>query len=593
MRSRHLLAWSLFVSLILDVTHVVDAGTFSATSRNDAKQIKNRVLASQFLAQATFGPIPAEVEALATRIDRVGVAAAKEEWIDQQLMVPATLHFPKVLAMISDDGFTPIQSGINVNRYKYHAWWDTVIAGPDQLRQRMAWALAQIFAVDQGGNGFGTLRIDASGQPQNLGIVNYYDMLVGNALGNYRDTLQDVTLHPIMGRWLSHVRNRRDRDPDENYAREVQQLFTIGLYKLRINGVYERDASGEQIATYGNEEVRAFARVFTGLHYAGNPNSFYSALNYHEPMIMFEGQHDQDEKILHNGTVLPAGQSGMDDISAALDNLFQHDNCGPFVSRLLIQRLVKSNPTKGYIRRVATVFNNNGNGVRGDLAAVAKAILLDKEAQNSIRCTIARNPWRLEVKTEGTEHTRGQEPVVRYASLIRALGGESDYLNGRFMIPDLDYHLNQMAYRHHHVFNFYDVEHIPTELFGYSVSKGIPNGSIFAPEFQIKTAVAVNRLRNRFRAAIIDGNEFFRILNNANGLREIRVSFDLSNEIALADDPNALMEHLDLLLTSGTMQDSSRDIIAFHIGEETANATVRARAAILATLTLAEAAVGQ
>ncbi len=418
-------------------------------------------------------------------------------------------------------------------------------------------------------------------------------MLVNNALGNYRGTLQDVTLHPIMGQWLSHVRNRRDRDPDENYAREVQQLFTIGLYKLKINGVYQRDASGLEIATYTNEEIKAFARVFTGLHYAGNPNAFYSALNFHEPMIMFEGQHDQDEKVLHNGTVLPAGQPGMQDVSDALDNLFQHANCGPFVSRLLIQRLVKSNPSKGYIRRVATVFNDNGNGVRGDLAAVARAILMDKEAKNSIRCTIARNPWRLEVETQGTEHTRLQEPVVRYTSLIRALGGTSDYPGGRFMIPDLDYHLHQMAYRHHHVFNFYDVEHVPNELFGYAASKSIPNGVLFAPELQITNAVAINRIRNRFRSAIIDGNEFFTILNNANGLKQVRITFDLSDEIALADDPAALMEHLDLLLTSGTMQDSTRDIIAFHLGQETTNTTIRARAAVLATLTAAEAAVGQ
>ncbi len=595
MRSRDYRNSFLFVLMILGVSQVANAGTFSATSRADAKQIKYRVLASQFLSQATFGPIPAEVEALADRMGKVGVTAAKEEWIKNQLSETATSHKTKTLAMIADDGFTPIQSGIGVNRYKYHAWWDTVISEQDQLRQRMAWALAQIFAVDQGGSGFNNLRIDASGQPQNLGIVDFYDMLVSNALGNYRDTLQDVTLHPIMGQWLSHVRNRRDRDPDENYAREVQQLFTIGLYKLKLSGVHKRDAGGELIPTYTNEEIVAFARVFTGLHYAGDETRFYSPINFHEPMIMFEGQHDQEEKVLHNGTVLPEGQSGMQDISDALDNLFQHPNCGPFISRLLIQRLVKSNPSRGYIRRVAAVFNDNGNGVRGDLAAVARAILMDKQAQKSVRCRIARNPWRLEVQTRGTEHTRLQEPVVRYASLIRSLGGSSDYAYGRFMIPNLEYHLNQMAYRPHHVFNFYDSEHVPSELFDYSASKGIPNGSIFAPEFQILTAVAGNRLANRFRAAIVDGNEFFRILNNQNGVKEVRITFDLDNEIKLVQEqgPAALMEHLDLLLASGTMNDTTRDIIAFHVGEETTDPTIQARAAIIATLTCAECAVGQ
>lgn len=570
------------------------AGTFPAESRSNAIEIQNRVLAAHFLSHATFGATEQGIEELALRMDQIGVDAAKAEWIDNQLSIAPTHHLEKTLEMYAYDGFTPIDSGINTNRYKYHAWWDTIIDGEDQLRQRMAWALAQIFAIDRNGNGFQNRRWDAYGNAQNLGIVNFYDTLVDGALGNYREVLQEVTLHPVMGQWLSHVRNRGDEgfNPDENYAREVQQLFTIGLYLLKSNGVYERDSTGAQIASYTNAEVQQFAKVFTGLHHAGNPNRFYSARNDHDPMIMFERYHNQDEKVLHNGTVLPAGQPGMQDISQALDNLFEHNNCAPFVSRLLIQRLVTSNPSKGYIRRVAAVFADDGSGVRGNLAAVAKAILMDKEAEQSIVVKVARGPWRVEVSTNGTEYSRLQEPVVRYASMIRALRGASDYPSGRFMVPDLQYHLHQMPYQHHHVFNFYDVEHVPGELFGYETSKAIPNGVLFAPEFQIFTAVPANRLINRFRSAIIDGNEYFTLLNNTNGTLRVRITFDLTKEIAMADDMSILMQHLDLLLTGGTMRDETRNLIAGIIDEESpSNATTRARSAILAILISAEAAV--
>lgn len=602
-----LMIWSLTVG-----SHLADAGTFTATSKTDAEMIKCRVRATQFLSHATFGPKPSEVKVLAERMMQIGVHEAKEEWIDSQLGEQTTLHYPKAVEMIEavNGAGVDLATIRRRDRYKYYAWWDSVIAGEDQLRQRMAWALAQIFAIDQ--RVFNSNELDHAGRPRYLGIIDFYDTLVSNALGNYQNTLVDVSLHPVMGVWLSHIRNRKvnnaqTRFPDENYAREIQQLFTIGLYELKVNGVYERDADGNLIGTYTNEEIKEFARVFTGLRYYYPPDAywdsrFYTPPNYHDKMQMFQGQHDTGEKVLHNGTVLPEGQDGLKDIEDGIKNLFDHPNCGPFVSRLLIQRLVKSNPSRGYIRRVATVFNDNGIGIRGDLAAVAKAILLDKEAENAVVCKIARRPWRVEVRTKGTEHSRLQEPVVRYTGLIRGLGGQANF-NGWFMMDNLGYHLGQMAYHPHHVFNFYDKDHVPAELFGYPVSKSIPNGSIFAPELEIYTAVAANRIANRFRDAVIDERQWFRVYPGSSGSQQADLYLNLNQKLPLdaldrslieiAADPAELMQYLDLMLACGTLKDRTREIIANAVETNTSDNTVRARAAIIATLTASECAVGE
>jgi uncharacterized protein (DUF1800 family) len=257
------------------------------------------------------------------------------------------------------------------------AWWKAVMQSDDQLRQRVAFALSEILVVSD-------LNNDLRSQPE--GMVTYYDLLLTHAFGNFRDLLEAVTLSPIMGTYLSHLGNEKADDalnirPDENYAREVMQLFTIGLDELNQDGTAKLDANGNTIATYGQAEIEGFARVFTGWTFAGSETFKRKSRDYVAPMQAFEEYHSQRQKTLLNGDIIPQGYSAQESLQLALDNLFNHQNVAPFISKQLIQRLITSNPTPQYVERIASVFNDNGEGVRGDLAAVVKAIYLDDEAR--------------------------------------------------------------------------------------------------------------------------------------------------------------------------------------------------------------------
>ena len=405
------------------------AGTFEVGSRLESRLTKNKVHASQFLARATFGPTSADIDTLATRMNQVGIRRACEEWIDNQFSLPATEHVPTTLAMIQSDGFTSTQSGVFIQRYRYHSWWHAAITAPDQLRQRMAWALSQILVTSEDGAGFSDANPgDLSGEGRWLGPTDYYDTLVSGAFGNYRDLLQNVTYHPVMGVYLSHMRNRRTngvRFPDENYAREIMQLFSIGLYELHRDGRLKTDLAGELIPTYDNETIKEFSRVFTGLTFTpddtrNDSRFFYSGNDFLYPMVMAQHEHDTDPKTLLNGQTIDI-DDGDADIAAALDNIFAHENVAPFISYRLIQRFVKSNPSRGYISRVAATFDDNGSGVKGDLKAVLKAILLDPEAWRSLRVQTMRNPDRVTVTPRGTEYSRLREPVLQYTAMLRGL----------------------------------------------------------------------------------------------------------------------------------------------------------------------------
>ena len=594
----------LFIALLCATP--VDAGTFPAHSTAEASTIENRVRAAQFLSRATFGPTPAEIEQLARRMGRIGQRPAMSEWIDHQFTRTPTRHEPLALQMIQDDGFDPLERGIRHTRYRDHAWWHTAVASPDQLRQRMAWALSQIFVVNRSPAQFNSRRNDLSGRPQYLGLSDYYDIFVRHAFENYRDVLGAVTYHPIMGVFLSHRGNKAPAVdsglfPDENYAREVMQLLSIGLYRMRNSGELMRDDNGELIPTYDNEDIKTFARVFTGLNY-DDPRRRYDRkrVNFHAPMVMHDEFHDRDEKRLLRGQVLPANQPGEHDVAMALDNLFFHPNCPPFIARLLIQRFVKSNPSKGYIRRVASQFIDNGHGVRGDLKAVIKAILLDREALQSQRYvhlqgeSAAAPISGVLVKPRGTESSRLREPVLRYTAFIRAFNGTSDYPTGRFMIPSQHNDMNQGPYLAPSVFNFYLPDHQPQGFDAHVASSRIPNGKIFGPEFQIFTAVVSNRSPNQFRADVRDQKLDFTLVNNTTiGRIDVDIALDFKAVEALAKDPMALLTHLDLLLCHGSMSDRSKHIIADAVSGETDNATLRAKGAILAVLTFAECAVSE
>ena len=592
-------AVTLSVCFVLYAQSVALAGTFPAASESDLDEIEALVRSAQFLSRTTFGPTKDDIADLAAEVLAVGEKRAFSQWIDDQFAIPATYHHPLAKQMILDDGFRDfVAANVRPARYRHYPWWHTALSAPDQLRQRMAWALSQIFVINQSPAGFGTRRMDASGEPQYLGIVDYYDMLLENAFGNYRDLLEDVTLHPIMGVFLSHLRNPKGdpatgQFPDENYAREVEQLLSIGLYELKRSGVIKTDSSGAPIPAYDNDDIRSFARVFTGLTYARSRSFTRAQPNFHEPMMMREDYHDTGAKRLLRGTVLPPGQPGMKDISDALDNLSQHSNVGPFIGRLLIQRFVKSNPTRSYIRSVTAAFESGGSGGRGNFRAVLKAILLHPEAMNSLKYRTLRKSSAMKIKGKGTEHSRMQEPVLRYTAFLRAFDTISNHPSGYFQIASMYNSLHQEVYQAPHVFNFYLPNHRAAgPVQSYEPSTKVPNGTLYTPEFEIFDSVTANRIANRFRIDVRDAAVNLRGLD-ANGLFSFELLLNFSEEEALAANPNDLVRQLDLLLCSGTMNDKARTKLAKIVSQETNDPAMRARGAILSMLTSPDCAIHQ
>ncbi len=434
----------------------VRAGDYTAANANELNALIMRLRATQFLQHATFGPKDSEIDALASRMAQIGAYPALNEWIDNQFALPVTLHAQTIREMYQAENVSPIDSAVNPIRFRYHSWWHNAITAPDQLRQRMGWALIQLFVVGEIDN-FNSISNDKTGQPSWMGMTNYYDMLLTDSFGNYRTMLTDVTRHPVMGVYLSHLRNNKPNlatnvFPDENYAREIMQLFSIGLYELNPDGSYKKNAANQLIPTYDNDKIQTFARLFTGMTYAQSTSLTNGAVNFHEPMMMFEANHDKDAKNVF-GATLPAGVAGLVDLNLGLDNLFNHPNVGPFVCRRLIQRLVRSNPSNTYLGRVVAQFNNNGLGVRGDMKAVIKAILLDPEAFDGI-AMIKKSPTSLEVRPGLSERTRLQEPIILYAQFLRRYAS-SGHTTGRFLLPSLDGIWGQAPYRSPSVFNFY------------------------------------------------------------------------------------------------------------------------------------------
>ncbi|MDX1563517.1 MAG: DUF1800 domain-containing protein, partial [Gammaproteobacteria bacterium] len=385
--------------------------------------------AFKFLNQTTFGATEAEADLV--------LDIGYEAWIDAQMQEPASLQLPYLLSLPDP------QFQFQLNGDRLHIWADNVINGPDQLRQRVAFALSEIMVVSQ----LGALR----NAPYSL--ASYYDLLAENAFGNYRDLMEQVTLHPAMGVYLSMLGNEKPNPalnirPDENFARELMQLFTIGLVELELDGSVKTGIDGQPIPTYTQEIIEGFAHVYTGWHYAGAP-SFQQArrtkFNQVIPMQLYPNFHDTGPKQLLNGVVLPAGQSGDQDLADALDNIFNHPNVGPFVAKRLIERLVTSNPSPEYVARIASAFNNNGSGVRGDLATVVKRILLDPEARR--RFTPRQTDGKI------------KEPLLRLTQLWRAYDARSD--EGRYPLGAAYIFFGQGPLQSPSVFNFFSPFYAP------------------------------------------------------------------------------------------------------------------------------------
>ncbi len=333
--------------------------------------------AARLLDQAAFGPTDAAVAAL----QQQGVAA----WIDDQLATPATAYAPIDYIDANSAVGCPTGSPSTCGRDNYTPFpvqlqfYRHALTGPDQLRQRVALAYSQIFVIS---------GIDI--RPA-YGVRNYQQMLLDNAFVNYRQLLERITLHPAMGDYLDMVNNNKPTstvEANENYAREVLQLFSIGLSKLNPDGTTVNDANGVAMPSYDQTVVQGFARAFTGWTYAPLPNAtskWTNPVNYGADMVAFDAHHDTAAKTLLNGKTIPAGQTAAKDLSDALDAIVAHPNVGPFIGRQLIQALVTSNPTPAYVARIAAVFDDNGSGVRGDMKAVIRAILLDREARGENR----------------------------------------------------------------------------------------------------------------------------------------------------------------------------------------------------------------
>lgn len=522
--------------------------------------------ASRFLGQATLGYNYEDVEATAEQ----GI----QSWLEAQYAMPMVSykdttemiweHFvDEYIEQWGEDQVIGNGTIFPLSIYFRMAWWNNTMKADDQLRQRVALALSEIFVVSE------KSQLELNG----IGLGDYYDVLYSNAFGNFRDLLGEVTLHPSMGFYLSHLNNERSNEdlnirPDENYAREVMQLFTIGLYELNQDGsiIMEND---EPIASYDNEDIQELAKVFTGLGPAqywwmwedfswapvawGDPNNTVPTINLTLPMQMFEEWHEPGEKHLVNGYTIPAGQSGMEDINDALDHLFQHPNVGPFICKQLIQRLVKSNPTPDYIFRVASVFNDNGDGVRGDMKSVVEAILLDPEARD---CEWLQDP------TAG----KMREPLIRYTQVMRAFDAfnESDKLWN--VGASFEFACNQHVLGSPSVFNFF----LPTHS---------PNGPIFdaglvAPEFEILTsAAAINWVNIVYFWFLAEG--YMDVSTQASGVNiglpevnpllfdpDDKVLLDLSDELALSIDSEGLMSRMNILLAGGALSDETMETIA-------------------------------
>jgi uncharacterized protein (DUF1800 family) len=508
---------------------------------------------TRFLTQSTFGPTEEEIKAL---YESNGDFNA---WIDDQIAAPQTSVLDSLDAHMRASGLNPLNKrNLELDWQKRmllsDILWERFVHGEDQLRQRVAFALSQIFVISDLSDAlFNDTR----------GIANYHDIMSEHAFGNYRELLEAVTLNPMMGEYLSMVRNEkldesRNIRPDENYAREMMQLFTIGLVELNDNGTVRLNTEGDAIPTYDQEITKAFASVFTGWMY-GNAPSWYWADWFNEsttlPMKPFDEFHDMRSKTLLNSEVLPAGQSAQQDLEAALDNVFSHSNVAPFVSKQLIQRLVTSNPSPYYVARVTGVFNNNGRGEKGDLSAVVRAILLDPEARQT-------SPTGVE------SFGKLKEPVLKFTSLMRAFeveafqpltdDGSSERETVRFFWPGFDF--GQRPYGSPSVFNFYRPDYKPANAFG--------GADVVSPEFQILNEKNITAASNWGGSIIFNAYDFLREgceneLDFESGVGCLYAKFD--DEIELARNVDDLLDHLDVLMLSGHMTEEMRAILVDHI----------------------------
>jgi uncharacterized protein (DUF1800 family) len=521
---------------------------------NAATQVSN-VDAARFLTQASFGPTDSSIAGVQS--------SGYKTWITQQERIPSsTSSLTYVTNRLAYLRLTNTSAQLQSVDF-YGSFWKDSVTAPDQLRQRVKLALSEIFVVSF-----------AAPQMDTRSISTYYDMLGKYAFGNYRNLLEQVALHPMMGVYLNAMGNAKEdpttgRHPDENFAREIQQLMSIGLYKLNQDGTAQTDANGIPIPTYTISDIQGLAKVFTGYSWyvtdnkiAGTYPAFSGAHkdsnSYVKSMVAYPAYHSTSEKSFL-GTTIPASATSnpSGDLKIALDTIFNHPNVGPFIGKQLIQRLVTSNPSPAYVSRVAAVFNNDGTGVRGNLGAVVQAILLDPEARDP---TVVSSP----------NFGKLREPVVRMANWARAFNVTSN--GGWWPIGDTSppVALYQSTMNAPSVFNFWRPGFTPPDT-------TLGGQGLVAPEFQAVNEVSVAGWLNTMIKAIYMGMG----PTLPTGLRDIRSTY--SKEVALARNPNALIDRINLLLLYGQMSPGLRT----HIYNDINNIPIPGAGSAQSAITLA------
>jgi uncharacterized protein (DUF1800 family) len=489
--------------------------------------------AARFLAQATFGPTDDDI----TLLMRVGYSA----WIDEQFNKPSGESHLAFFSQVLNQG------GQGNDKEVVATFWKQALKGDDQLRLRMAYALSQIFVI--------SLR-DGDVDNYDRAVAAWLDMLTQHSFGRYRDLLQSVSLNPMMGIYLSHLANQKadavtGRVPDENYAREVMQLFSIGLVELNPDGSLRKDGTGAPIETYGPGDVSELAKVFTGWSWdcpapaekgcflRGESGGKQDPSRDLKPMVAYPGYHSAEPKSFLK-LQIPANTSAQKSLADALDHLAGHTNVAPFISRQLIQRFTTSNPSPAYVRAVAAKFNDNGAGVRGDFKAVLKEVLMNPEA-------------RERSSTSG----KVREPVLRLTAFMRAFEHKSN--SGRYDLELTESPataLGQAPLHSPSVFNFYRPGYVAPD-----VNKGRPAGStpLVAPELQIVDETSVAGYVNFMRDSISYGVGFPAGSGLSVNRRDLQGTY--TTELALALDVPKLVDRVTERLTYGAFSAARRDML--------------------------------
>jgi uncharacterized protein (DUF1800 family) len=477
--------------------------------------------AARFLTQATFGPTDSDID----RVMALGYAG----WIDEQLARPASAHRAHWEAANAAIKAANPSAGAGQNEV-LQSFWKNALSGDDQLRQRWAYALSQIFVISMADGNVGD-------NPR--AVAAWLDMLGDKGLGNYRELLESVSRHPLMGLYLSHMRNQKadaktGRVPDENYAREVMQLFSIGLVELNADGSV-RSSAGKPVETYGAADVAGLAKVFTGWSWScpawpdnscffwGSANGESDSQRSFVSMLGYPQYHASDEKSFLGLSIAAQSRSDPDaSLRAALDQLANHGNVGPFIGRQLIQRLVTSNPSAQYVAAVSAAFNGSGGGVRGDMKAMLKAVLMHPEARRNSA-------------TGG----KVREPVLRLSALLRAFDFASD--SGSFRVGNTDGSLGQTPLRSPSVFNFYRPGYVPPGTEAATLALAVPEMQI---AHETTAAGYVNFMRDNLASGVGDWN-------STTQRRDLQASW--AAELALAEQPGSLLDRLNAKLMYGTM----------------------------------------